>query len=66
VADKIVGNLNFKWGKINYKSMSHILKMNLRDKLIDLLYILNTPKYNESTLVAKIYYDKDEVYHKAK
>jgi hypothetical protein len=64
--DKIDGNLNFKWGKINYKSISNILKVNRRDKLFDLLYILNTPKYNESTLVAKICYDKDEVYHKVK
>jgi len=62
--DKIDGNLSFKWGKINYKSVSHVLKVNRGDKLIDLLYILNTPKYNESTLVAKLYYDKDDVYHK--
>ena len=62
--EKIDGNLSFKWGKIDYKLVSHILKVNRRDKLIDLLYILNTPKYNESTLVAKLNYDKDDVYHK--
>lgn len=64
--DKIDGNLSFKWGKINYKSVSHILKVNRRDKSVDLLYFLNTPKYNESTLVAKVYYDKDDVYHKVR
>lgn len=64
--DKIDGNLTFKWGKINYKSISNILKVNRGDKLIDLVYVLNTPKYNESTLVAKMYYDQDEVYHKVK
>jgi hypothetical protein len=64
--DKIDGNLTFKWGMINYKSISNILKVNRGEKLIDLVYILNTPKYNESTLVAKMYYDNDEVYHKVK
>jgi hypothetical protein len=64
--DKINGNLTFQWGKVNYKSISNILNVNRGGKLIDLNYILNTPKYNESTLVAKIFYDVDEVYHKIK
>ncbi|PNF28889.1 hypothetical protein B7P43_G03854 [Cryptotermes secundus] len=66
MSDKIDGNLTFKWGNINYKSISNIIKVNRGGKLIDLTYILNTPKYNESTLVAKMFYDMDEVYHKIK
>lgn len=64
--DKINGNLTFKWGIVTYKSISNILKVNRGGKLIDLLYVLNTPKYNESTLAAKVFYDMDEVYHKIK
>jgi hypothetical protein len=64
--NKIDGNLTFEWGRVNYKSITNILKVKREDKLIDLLYTLNTPKYNESTLIAKMFYDKDEVYHKMK
>jgi hypothetical protein len=66
MSDKIDGNLTFKWGNVNYKSISNVIKVNRGGKLIDLTYILNTPKYNESTLVAKAFYDMDEVYHKIK
>jgi hypothetical protein len=66
MSDKIDGNLTFRWGNVNYKSITNILKVSRGDRLIDLIYILNTPKFDEATLVAKMFYDSDDVYHKIK
>ncbi|XP_069692884.1 uncharacterized protein Apoltp isoform X2 [Periplaneta americana] len=62
--NKIDGNLTLQWGKVTYKSIVNVVKIKRGEKLIDLLYTLSTPKHTEDTFVAKLFYDKNDVYHK--
>ncbi|PSN49824.1 hypothetical protein C0J52_08839 [Blattella germanica] len=55
------------WGKEVYKTVSNVLKVRREEKLIDLIYTLNTPKYmDEDTFVAKIFYNLEDSFHKVK
>ena len=66
-SNKIEGNLNFDWGIETYKSVVNVVKIKREDKLIDLIYTLNSPQYvYEDTFVAKAFYNLEDSYHKVK